>query len=202
MKTLAALVFPNFELLDLFGPLEMFGFFPGQFKITIVSNTGDLIASRQGPRVAADATVHNEAVYDLILVPGGPGTPVEVENKAVAEWLIRASQSAEIVMGVCTGGALLAKVGLLDGRAATTNKNDFVWAAAFGDEVNWIAEARWVEDQKFFTSSGVSAGIDMSLAVIARIVGQELAERVALLTEYDWHQDSTWDPFAKLHNLI
>jgi transcriptional regulator GlxA family with amidase domain len=68
--------------------------------------------------------------------------------------------------------------------------------------VEWVKEARWVEDGKFVTSSGVSAGIDMALAVIAQLAGVETSETIALATEYDWHRDPAWDPFARHHGLV
>jgi transcriptional regulator GlxA family with amidase domain len=105
-------------------------------------------------------------------------------------------------MTVCTGTALLARAGLLDGRQATTNKRAFAWVAAQGPNVHWVREARWVEDGTLVTSSGVSAGIDMALAVIARVGGAELSERLATAAEYDWHRDPRWDPFAKIHGLV
>ena len=74
--------------------------------------------------------------------------------------------------------------------------------AKFGLETEWIATARWVEDGNILTSSGVSAGMDMTLALIAKILGQEAAENAALWAEYDWHRDSSWDPFAKRHDLV
>lgn len=67
--------------------------------------------------------------------------------------------------------------------------------------MNWIARARWVEDGKFATSSGVSAGIDMALALIARICGEDKAVQAAAAMEYEWHRDPAWDPFAKIHGL-
>jgi transcriptional regulator GlxA family with amidase domain len=103
---------------------------------------------------------------------------------------------------VCTGTALLARPGLLDGRRATTNKAVFQWVADQGPKVEWIRAARWVEDGHFFTSSGVSAGMDMSLAVIAKLVGQDMADALATGAEYDWHRDASWDPFAKVHGLV
>ena len=109
---------------------------------------------------------------------------------------------AEIVASVCTGSAILAKAGLLDGRPATSNKQAFTWVKKQGPKVEWVKQARWVEDGKFYTSSGVSAGIDMSLAVIARILGIDVSESLALATEYEWHRDSSWDPFAEAHGLV
>ena len=103
-------------------------------------------------------------------------------------------------MSVCSGSAILAKAGLLDGRRATSNKQFFSLATAQSEKVKWIEKARWVEDGKMATSSGVSAGIDMALAVIARLYGQERAEQIAASTEYEWHQDAAWDPFVKYLN--
>src|SRR6185436_21194152 len=102
----------------------------------------------------------------------------------------------------CSGTALLARTGLLDGHRATTNKMFFDSIAVEGPKVEWVKEARWVEDGKFATSSGVSAGMDMALAVIARLWGEPLAERLALATEYEWHSDAGWDPFARAHGLV
>ncbi len=97
-------------------------------------------------------------------------------------------------MGVCTGSALLARAGLLDCRRATTNRMDCLWTLPFGPEVDWIGRARWVEDGKFFTSSGVSAGMDMCLAVIAHRLGRETEHQVARRAEYSWHDDAASDP--------
>ena len=103
---------------------------------------------------------------------------------------------------VCTGSAILAKAGLLNGRQATTNKAAYEWVRTQGPDVFWQPHARWVEDGNYFTSSGVSAGIDMSLVVISRLFGEEKAEAIAVSAEYEWHRDPDWDPFAKVHGLI
>jgi transcriptional regulator GlxA family with amidase domain len=103
-------------------------------------------------------------------------------------------------MSVCSGSALLAKAGLLDGRRATSNKQFFDLARGQGPRVDWVAQARWVEDGPFATSSGVSAGIDMALGVIARLFGKERAQEIADLTEYEWHSDPTRDPFVRFLN--
>jgi len=202
MTTLAALVFPGFQTLDLFGPLEMFGDPKNDIEFSFVAETSEPISSRHGPRAVVDRTLSQGTEYDLILVPGGPGTPVEKPNEAINEWLIQAAGKATLVMGVCTGSALLGLTGLLDGRRATTCKEDFNWTKPFAPNVNWVPQARWVEDGKFWTSSGVSAGIDMSLAVIAHLRGAEEAKRIALEAEYDWHIDADWDPFAAQYGLV
>ncbi|MCZ6545789.1 MAG: DJ-1/PfpI family protein, partial [Chloroflexi bacterium] len=104
--------------------------------------------------------------------------------------------AAELTTTFCNGSHLLAVSGVLDGRTATTNKMLFSQIAADQPNVNWVAEARWVDDGDIVTGSGVSAGIDMALYVIARLFGDETAERLAQVTEYEWHRDPAWDPFA------
>ena len=103
-------------------------------------------------------------------------------------------------MSVCSGSAILAKAGLLDGRRATSNKQFFDLARAQSDKVRWVEEARWVEDGPFATSSGVSAGTDMALGLIAKLYGRETAQRIADMTEYQWHSDPTRDPFVRFLN--
>ena len=92
--------------------------------------------------------------------------------------------------------------GVLDGCEATTNKLDFKQTVPLGPNVKWIPKARWVEDGKFFTSSGVSAGIDMTLAAIDHLFGNEVAKELAEGTEYEWHNDPNWDPFAESAGLV
>jgi transcriptional regulator GlxA family with amidase domain len=202
--TVGIVLFEGFELLDVFGPCEAYGShsLDGAFKLVTVASEAGPIASAQGPATVADYPFDAAPHLDLLLVPGGIGTRREVNNPALLAWLRTRSADASIITSVCTGAALLACAGLLDGLRATTNKRAFAWVASQGPAVNWIKQARWVEDGKFATSSGVSAGIDMALALIARLVGAEAAETVATTMEYEWHRDPAWDPFAKIHGLV
>ncbi|MEQ8654510.1 MAG: DJ-1/PfpI family protein [Kiloniellales bacterium] len=127
---------------------------------------------------------------------------LDPRNEVINSWIIEASKNAEYVMAVCTGTVLLATTGLLDGRRATTNKKDYTATVHHGPRVDWVPQARWVEDGKFFTSSGVSAGMDMSLAVMEKLFGAQAAEAIAVGAEYAWHKDPNWDPFAKLAGLV
>lgn len=201
-RSIGVVLFKDFELLDVFGPLEMFGLLPEHFEICLVAEKGPLVASRQGPKSAIDHEFGDDHQFDILLVPGGQGTRQQVTNPVLLEWLCSQSVGAQYVTSVCTGSALLASSGLLDGLSATTNKAAFAWVTEQGKQVVWQKQARWVEDGKFFTSSGVSAGIDMSLALIAKLLGQETAQQVALWAEYEWHEDPDWDPFARLHGLL
>ncbi|MBE1283637.1 MAG: DJ-1/PfpI family protein [Rhodobacteraceae bacterium] len=196
MRRIAAILFDGFEMLDMFGPLQMFGMLSDDFQIVTVAEAAGPVRASRGPEVVAERSFADGAAYELLLVPGGFGTRDQIENPVLLDWLCQASAQAEIVTSVCTGSALLAKAGVLDGLSATTNKRAFDWVAAQSDQVTWRKKARWVEDGRFFTSSGVSAGIDMSLAVIARLCGEEAAENAAIWAEYSANRDSENDPFS------
>ena len=203
-KIVGVLLFEGFELLDVFGPLEAWGMLAemtrGYTIVTTAERPGP-VKSAQGPRALADCALADCPRIDAMLVPGGIGTRRGAGNAALLEWLRRRAAEAEIVTSVCTGSALLARAGLLDGRRATSNKLAFKWVTEQGPAVEWVRQARWVEDGRFVTSSGVSAGIDMTLAMIARLVDAKTAEQVAIRMEYEWHRDPSWDPFAKIHGL-
>lgn len=201
-RTLGALLYKDFEVLDLFGPLEMFGNLPDRIEVVTVAEEPGPVRSAQGPRVHADHGLADCPPLDFLLIPGGVGTRAQVENERLIAWLRDRAAKVEVAMTVCTGTALLAQAGLLDGRRATTNKMFFSWPETTWPAVRWVREARWVEDGTFWTSSGVSAGIDMALAVVARIADQQTADFLATATEYEWHRDAGWDPFARVHGLI
>ena len=191
-------LFEGFELLDVFGPLEMLG---GKSRIVLLAEKAGPVASIQGPRSVADEAIAGAGEFDAILVPGGFGTRREVGNQPFLDSLRSLSARSRFVTSVCTGSALLAKAGILDGRRATTNKRAFAWVASQGPAVDWVPQARWVEDGRFFTSSGVTAGMDMALGLIAHLFGREESLAIAQGAEYDWHEDRGWDPFAKLNGL-
>src|SRR5690554_2753574 len=132
VRRLGALVFPGFELLDTFGPLEMFGHLQGAVEIVTVAQQRGAVKSAQGPAVVAEHGFDDCPPLDLLLVPGGMGTRTEVENTALIDWLRARAPQAEVTMSVCTGSGLLARAGLLDGRRATSNKMFFSWAVEQG----------------------------------------------------------------------
>lgn len=202
MKTLAALVFPGFETLDYFGPIEMLGGYGKETEIITVAQTLDPVPSVHGQRIVPDRALAEKDDYDLLLIPGGDSALEAAKDPEFMEWIKRASGNAERVMAVCTGTVVLGMTGVLDGRRATTNKMDFTATVPLAPNVEWVKQARWVKDGKFYTSSGVSAGIDMALAAMADLFGPEMAERLALGNEYEWHRDPNWDPFAKSAGLV
>jgi transcriptional regulator GlxA family with amidase domain len=195
-------LFEGFELLDLFGPLEMFGMLEGRARIKMLAQAPGAVRSNQGPACLADTPLAAAGPLDVLLVPGGMGTRREISNPPFLCELARLAGDARFVASVCTGSYLLAGAGLLDGRRATTNKRVFKMVASSRPSVTWVAEARWVEDGRFFTSSGVSAGMDMALALIARMFGRDTSSGIAARAEYAWHEDKGWDPFARMNGLI
>jgi transcriptional regulator GlxA family with amidase domain len=201
-KTVGVLLFAEFELLDVFGPLEAFGHAKDWFRILTVAERPGPVASAQGPRAVADHGFADCPPLDILLVPGGMGTRREVGNPALVDWIAQQAKSAETTTSVCTGAALLAKAGVLDGRRATSNKRAFGWVAEQGPKVEWVRQARWVDDGNIVTSSGVSAGIDMALHLIGRIAGPAARDEIATRMEYEWHRDASHDPFAKVWGLV
>ena len=199
-RTLGAVLYEDFELLDLYGPLEMFGSVGPALRIVTVAAGPGPVRSFQGPKTLAEHSFADCPKLDLILVPGGIGTFPQLANEPFLAFLRERAARAEVTMSVCSGSAILARAGLLDGRRATSNKQFFSAASSQSAKVDWVTEARWVEDGPYATSSGVSAGTDMALAIIARLYGRERAEQIAELTEYEWQSDSTRDPFAKFLN--
>jgi len=202
MRTLAALVFPGFQTLDFFGPIEMLGDPAYDIEIITVAKTSNPVASRHGQRIVVDALISEKNDYDLLFIPGGDSALIAAKDQDLLQWIAEVSAKAERVMAVCTGTVLLGMTGVLDGHKATTNKLDFNETVPLAPKVDWIKEARWVEDDKFFTSSGVSAGIDMALAAIANLYGMDKAEKTAEGCEYIWNKDANRDPFAKAAGLI
>lgn len=201
MRSIGALIYPKFELLDVFGPLELFGWRDDLFSLQLVGPSRGPVASSMGLAACADLAMTEQTRFDVLLIPGGWGPRTAVDTAPLLPWIAAAAAQAEYVLTVCTGSALLAASGFLDGRRATSNKAVFAWAKTHGPAVDWVAQARWVEDGKVFSSSGVSAGMDMALAAIRAMEGAAVAEDVALGCEYDWHRDSAWDPFAQRHRL-
>ena len=199
-RTLGAVLFDDFELLDLYGPLEMFGTVGPELSLLTIAGRAGPVRSVQGPSGIADADFDSAPALDLILVPGGIGSLEQASNSNMLAFLRSRADTAECIMSVCSGSGILAHAGLLDGREATSNKLFFSAITAGCDSVRWCKHARWVEDGKLFTSSGVSAGIDMSLGVIAKLYGTARAYEIARMTEYEWQSDPDRDPFVEYVN--
>jgi len=190
------LLFDDFETLDAFGPAEIIGRLTDFYSLHYFSMSGGIAKSRQKIKVHT----HPMSEIDpsgILLIPGGMGTRALVNDENFISEIKNLCEKSLFTLTVCTGSAILAKTGLLKGKAATSNKLAFGWAKSVDTAVCWKESARWVADGKYYTSSGVSAGMDMTLGFIKDINGIDLAEKCALEIEYIWNKDKDFDPFSK-----
>jgi transcriptional regulator GlxA family with amidase domain len=192
----AVLLFHDFETLDVFGPVEVLGSVDGRWDIRFWSRLGGLVRSSQGVVVDTEAIPGEPVRLGFLLIPGGTGVRALVGDRPFLARVKALTDTATNVLTVCTGSALAAAAGVLDGRRATSNKLVFDWVREQSAAVEWIPRARWVVDGRFYTASGVSAGIDMACAYVQDIVGTEYATRLAAEIEYVRNADPTNDPFA------
>ena len=195
MKKIAVLIFDNFETLDVFGPVEIFGVLKDFYQIKFYSLNGGQVSNAHGVTIVTEKLALIKDGVPIFLIPGGYGTRIAVDNMNLLTSISSISQKSEFVLTVCTGSGLLAKTGLLNGFHATSNKRAFEWAMSQGEKVKWIKKARWVVDGKYYTSAGVSAGMDMVFGFLQDQHGIEFARKIAFQIEYTWQEDKDADDF-------
>lgn len=188
MKKITAVLFDGFTALDLFGPMEALNRLP-DCEVCYASLDGGAVSNNKGLMVHTEK-LSPDAHTDILLVPGGFGTRKLVNDERFLKALRAACGSTGFILSVCTGSALLAKCGVLDGRKATGNKKSFDWTASMGPRTEWVREARWVKDGNVYTAGGVSAGIDMALGFIADQLGPQTARDISQGMEYRWGEDA------------
>lgn len=183
--TFGILIFPQVEELDFIGPWEM---------ATMWHQVADgsqclIVAEHAGPVICAKSLSINPHVtfedcpsLDYLLVPGGQGTRTEVNNAKLLDFVATQASICKAVLSVCTGAFVLHAAGLLAGKKATTHWGSLERLRALGDVE--VVEERFVRDGKVWSSAGVSAGIDLTLAFIADVAGEEAAAKVQFASEY------------------
>lgn len=180
------LVFPDLEELDLVGPLEALSVwkkhFNGPEKIVIISQKLGVVKCVNGLKIIPDHDFSDCPVLDYLVVPGGMGTRTEVNNEKLIKFIRDVSKNCKAVLSVCTGAFLLQAAGLLEGKKATTHWASLNRLRAF--EKTTVIEERVIQDGNIWSSSGVSSGIDLALAFIAHIAGEEVAGKVQKYMEY------------------
>jgi putative intracellular protease/amidase/methionine-rich copper-binding protein CopC len=189
------LLYPGFELLDVYGPVQMWSYI-SNFEVIMLAEKKGAVKSAQGTSTLATHSFDEVQQLDIVLVPGGFGTQTQLHNDKFIDYIRQLDKTSKFTTSVCTGSALLAKAGVLDGQKATSNKRFFYLAEQQSQKVNWVAEARWVQSGKYFTSSGVSAGTDMALGLVAKLYGKKEAKNLASSLEYEWQSNSGEDKFA------
>lgn len=196
-RTVAIILFDDVEVLDFAGPFEVFSVCGRRsqldpFDVFTVSERGQTIRARNGLVVTPLHSFASAPAPDILLVPGGFGTRREMKNPVMLEWVARLGASCEYLLSVCTGALVLACAGRLDGLEATTHHLAFDELRAVAPRTMVREGARIVDNGRVILSSGVSAGIDMSLHVVARLLGDDLAMETARYMEYegDWRRVS------------
>ncbi len=197
MRHVAILLFNEVEVLDFAGPFEVFGVAglragPRPFQVFTVAERGPVYA-RNGLSINPTYLLNDHPKPDVLVIPGGGGTHAdgtpfgsrrEVHNPAVIDWILRHAPTAEIVLSVCTGAFLLAKAGLLDGLSATTHVKAEAGLRALAPNTTLAMHERWVDNGQIITSAGISAGIDASLHVVGRLLGNDAANETAQYMQY------------------
>ncbi|KAF8075227.1 class I glutamine amidotransferase-like protein [Lyophyllum atratum] len=207
------IVFPGFQALDAFGPLDALNTLAYDFplNLSIIAETLEPVSTRAPNAPPPNSGNFSESILpthtfetapqlDVLLVPGGRGTR-DPKIQGAIDFVAKVYPSLKYLITICTGAGIAARAGVLDDRSATTNKKHWATNIALRTQVKWIAHARWVVDGNIWTSSGISAGLDVIFAFITDVYGKEAADMVADSLEYERHTDSSWDPYAELYNL-
>lgn len=194
IRKVGILLFNDVEVLDFCGPFEVFS------VVNVAANTNFFqvftIAEKAGPVLARNQLSINPHYTfkdcpdpDILLVPGGLGTRKEIHNPVLMDWIKDRSQKAELVLSVCTGSLLLARAGLLDGLTATTHYMAIELLKENAPRTMIDSSKRFIDNGRVIVSAGISAGIDMSLYVVARLLGEEKAIATAQYMEYRWEPE-------------
>ncbi len=193
-RQVSILIFDDAEVLDVAGPYEVFsvagrrhGLEP--FRVSLVAERAEKVSLRNSFVVEPHFTLSQAPAPDIVIIPGGYGTRRELDNPALLEWIRGQAGRAELVLSVCTGSLLLGKAGLLDGLEVTTHHLAFPLLREVAPKALIRDRERFLDNGKVIVSAGVSAGIDMSLHVVERLCGTEVAEETAAYMEYHWDRN-------------
>src|ERR1043166_4610074 len=187
-------IFPDVEVLDFAGPFEVFSVTrlneesrreePSPFNVKLIAESLQPVIASGGLRLIADYDLTNCPPLDILVIPGGWGTRKQIENKRLIDWIARVGKEVETLTSVCTGSLLLGRARLLDGLRSTTHWRALDLMRDSFPEVTVESDLHVVEDGRVLTSAGISAGIDMSLKVVARYCGESIARATARQMEY------------------
>lgn len=188
-RTVAILLFDEIEVLDFAGPFEVFAVTDELsdhqlFRVVTVAPELRAIRARNGLSVNPDHALADCPRPDILIVPGGFGTRALLKNQPVLDWIKAINATAEIVASVCTGSVVLGRAGLLDGLKATTHHECFELLRTHAPRTTIVETDRFLDNGRILTAAGISAGIDMSLHLVARLHGAAVAEKTARYMEY------------------
>ncbi len=188
-RTVAILLFDEVEVLDFAGPFEVFAVTDELadhqlFQVVTVAPEKRAIRARNGLSVNPDHGFADCPAPDILVVPGGFGTRALLHNQPVLDWIKAINATAEIVASVCTGSVVLGRAGLLDGLKATTHHECFELLRTHAPRTTVVETDRFLDNGHILTAAGISAGIDMSLHLVARLHGAAIAAKTARYMEY------------------
>ena len=194
-RNVAILVFDEVEVLDFTGPFEVFSVadeLSGRtaFNVFTVAETPGTLRARNGLKIVAAHTLETAPAPQILVVPGGLGTRPLLNRPALLDWIRRSARTAEVVASVCTGSLVLGRAGLLDGLTATTHRDNFAELRAAAPAAQVVENVRFADHGRIATSAGISAGIDLSLHLVARLLGEDGARKTAEYMEYHWRNDA------------
>jgi len=182
LKSIGLLIFPNFQLLDAAGPIAAFEIASrpgvGGYALTIISATGGDIGSSSGIPLRS-AGLDDTPAFDTLLISGGDGTREAATNPLITSYVHRAAEQASRVASVCSGAFILAEAGLLHGRRATTHWSRTAEFARRYPDIHLQPDRIFTRDGPIWTSAGITAGIDLCLALIAEDLGEPVARSTA-----------------------
>lgn len=179
---IAIVLYDRFTALDAIGPYEVLSRLPGARVSFLAAQAGPVTTDNGMLTILAEGALSDMPRPDLLLVPGGPGEVVQRAGGPVRDWLVEADRTSTWTTSVCTGSLILAAAGLLAGKPATGHWLAMEELARLGAQPT---SQRIVFDGKTVTAAGVSAGIDMALALVQRIAGAQAAQAIQLGIEYD-----------------
>lgn len=194
MLHIGIFLFNDIELLDFAGPYEVFSVAAEQQeplagRVFTISEDGAAVRSVNGLRVMPDYAFGSHPSIDVLVVPGGNGTKAEMNKAQVLQWLKEQHGASQLTMSVCSGTRLLGKLGLLDHLTYTTHHEVMPDMATIAPLATVEKNVRFVDNGKLLTSAGIAAGIELSLHVVARLWGKEVARRTAVYMEYgNWEE--------------
>jgi len=185
-RTVSILLFDEVELLDFAGPFEVFSVAgrDGAFDVQTVAETTTPIRTRGGLTVTPHGVLDEMPAADVLVIPGGQGARTAMRREAVLDWVRTGAETAEIVLSVCTGAFILARVGLLGGCTVTTHHSVLDRLAELAPDAAVVDDQRFVDNGAIVTAAGISAGIDAALHVVERLCGSAHAAATARHMEY------------------
>jgi len=190
MTVIGIAIFEGVEELDFVGPWEVLGMWAGQWpedgaKVFTMAQHEGVVECAKGMRVIPDHTWESAPPVDVLIYPGGRGTRPQVTDEEILAWLNTQAERGTLMTSVCTGSLVYAAAGLLDGRPATTHWSALDSLSELGSDIEVRPDDRFVDSGDVITASGVSAGIDMALHLVARLHSTDRARDVKRAIQYD-----------------